>query len=85
MSPAMYAPVTAPVTVAHSRIIATRRFVHPSRTKATLAPALVATTAIRLAPTATCIGMCREDNQCRHDKNAAAQSRKRTDESGAQG
>src|SRR6202041_1745991 len=29
-----------------------------SRTKGTLGPALVATAAIRLAPTATCIGMC---------------------------
>ncbi len=50
--------MTAPVTVAHSSTIATFRLVHPSRTKATLAPALVATTEIRLAPTATFIGMC---------------------------
>ena len=34
------------------------KLVHPSRTKATLAPALVATTEIRLAPTATYIGTC---------------------------
>src|ERR1700687_437922 len=39
-------------------MIATRRLVQPSRTNATLAPALVATTEIRLAPTAICIGMC---------------------------
>src|SRR5277367_1977218 len=50
--------MTAPVTVAHSSTIATFRLVHPSRTKATLAPALVATTEIRLAPTATFIGIC---------------------------
>ena len=49
---------TAPVTVAHSSTIATLRLVHPSRTNATLAPALVATTEIRLAPTATRIGRC---------------------------
>src|SRR5271165_4977745 len=57
-TPARYAPVTAPVTVAHSSTIATLRLVQPSRTNATLAPALVATTEIRLAPTATFIGMC---------------------------
>ena len=50
--------MSAPVTVAHSSTIATFRLVHPSRTNATLAPALVATTEIRLAPTATFIGMC---------------------------
>src|SRR5947209_17570167 len=55
--PDRYAPVTEPVTVAHSSTIATLRLVQPSRTKATLAPALVATTEIRLAPTATRIGI----------------------------
>src|SRR5215467_7938189 len=58
ITPASSAPPTAPVTVAHSRTIATLRLVQPSRTKATLAPALVATTEIRLAPTATAIGIC---------------------------
>src|SRR5215471_4107149 len=47
----------APVTVAHSSTIATFRLVQPSRTKATLAPALVATTEMRLAPTAIRIGI----------------------------
>src|SRR5262249_32558501 len=56
--PASSAPTTAPVTVAHSSTIATFRLVHPSRTNATLAPALVATTEIKLAPTATAIGIC---------------------------
>src|SRR5215469_2097058 len=50
--------MTAPVTVAHSSTIAICRLVQPSRTNATLAPALVATTEIRLAPTATYIGTC---------------------------
>ena len=49
--------MSAPVTVAHSSTIATLRLVHPSRTNATLAPALVATTEMRLAPTATFIGI----------------------------
>src|SRR5258708_39540190 len=56
-TPARYAPTTAPVTVAHSSTIATFRLVHPSRTNATLAPALVATTEMRLAPAATFIGI----------------------------
>src|SRR5580704_3946900 len=55
-TPARYAPMSAPVTVAHSSTIATLRFVQPSRTNATLAPALVATTEMRLAPIATFIG-----------------------------
>ena len=59
------------------------RLVHPSRTKATLAPALVATTEMRLAPTATFIGIVREDDQRGHDKHAAAEARQRADEARA--
>ena len=46
-----------PETVAISSTMATLRLVHPSRTKAALAPALVATMEIRLAPTARRRGM----------------------------
>ena len=75
--------MTAPVTVAHSSTIATFRLVHPSRTNATLAPALVATTEMRLAPTATFIGICASDHQRGHDEDAAAETRDRADESSA--
>jgi hypothetical protein len=56
MKPARIAPVTAPTTVPAARVIPSRRSARPARTLTAAAPVDVATTQMRLVPTASVSG-----------------------------